>query len=172
VDLDHVLVYFDHVPVAAAPSGPGDFLVHQSAAETFGVPPTVGYHLAKTNRITPEELHAALQCLTKGVCAHQVGAPDADQQSQNDWEYERCVRELPTASACTLFFPPIAPQDATEDQRCKALQQQASVGKPTECTFSATRPENPAGFDDPATVTLGKSIWELSSFGWFGANNL
>lgn len=163
VDLDHVVVYFHQENPSGhdVDSGKQYFL-----SDVFRVPGAKGYHLAKRDTATAADIASFNACTfgSYGLCVRTSGYTDANEQDYEDWSFPRCIEAIPGAPACTRYIAPVSADAVAEDQRCLALE---TAHRPSgnSCTLASTRPENPAGFADPSTISLGHSVWEVLASG-------
>ena len=168
-DVGHLVLYFDH-DLGAAPDpmggAEGDSIEENPMnyaailAQVFHVPGTKGYHLAKIDPGSPDSIAQSDQCRWGGLCVRTVGEPVPDEQEYRDWDYARCTQHSPSAMSCSEFWIGAmrSQADEAEDKRCTKLKDQR--GTPT-CSTPMSTLENAQGFNDPATIVLGKTIWDL-----------
>jgi hypothetical protein len=128
----------------------------------YSVPKQRGYHLIKFNPEFRAGMTRLLECNWTEMCVHWTldGAPD--QQERLDWEFQRCTEAHPEHPTCNAYTFPVA-GEPTSSIECRA--QAEAVVMPDSCSdneIGFPGLPNPDGFDDPITIDIGKSVFDIS----------
>jgi hypothetical protein len=158
VDTSHTLLYFDHDVPDTADLSSLDYKdgALKVIASVHHVSPTKGYHLARIDSAVQNALAQSNTCGYGNVCVKATGATGFA-QSSNDWNYARCHELLPNNPTCDLTvdsgaYPSFVAQ-------CPSWQEpNCTLNFPSD---AGPFDDNPSGLADPATVYLGKTIWDI-----------
>ncbi len=167
VDAGSIVIYFPTDSQAA-----NDFVAQQAAF--FKVPPTRGYHLARTV-VTEESEARSYRCEYDGLCEHydvegsndEVTPEEMDlMQRSKDQKFALCTKYLPDAQRCE-----ITRDSDRENDPCLLLvrarnkrhtERVEAEGEAGFCEPPWSHVANPEDLARPVTVTLGTSIYDFS----------
>jgi hypothetical protein len=163
VDASSIVIYFPNDSQAA-----NDVVAQQAAF--FKVPPTRGYHLAKT-LVTEESEARSYRCEYDGLCEHYdvEGFNDeltpeamALMQRFEDRKFALCTKYLPDAQRCEITRDSDPENDpcsllvrAREKRHTERVEAEGEAGF---CELPWSHVENPDDMARPVTVTLGTTI--------------
>ncbi len=168
IDTEHIVVYFDHDPK----DGGGDPVGW--IADNFAVPFSKGYHLAKVDTEQQAITERVTACMEGSVCQHYIETAGTDEwtQANDDWHFARCKRLHPSNPTCTIAPDANGAYTSAADAACMnafMVDVPACVGLDAGGPPSGPQYQpgmfvgfsgNPNDLTDPATITLGTTVWD------------
>ena len=164
VDVEHFVIHFDHdaesdEELPANPSAEQLARKHQLVSVDYVGPRTAGYHLGKINPAKKAFLKEVRECKWRDLCVHWTFPPEL--QDKADWEFEQCTARYPENPTCDAFRLDLAEGEPASSSACRERYEAFE----NDCRFATAEMDaiaNPDGLDDPVTIELGSSYWDVA----------